>query len=84
MLHTHPQHQKRGAASALIQWGVDKGEQLRLPVYLEASGVAHPLYHKHGFEYVDVHRVDLTPFGGTGMEHTAPIMLRDSRVKAKL
>lgn len=83
MLHTHPKFQKRGAASALIQWGVKKGEELNLPVYLEASGVGHPLYHKHGFEYIDVHSVDLTPYGGEGIIHRAPIMMKDAPRKGK-
>lgn len=79
MMHTGPQYQKRGAASMLIKWGLQRADELNLPVYLESSPVAHDFYEKHGFKDVNKIEVDLTPFGGPGLVHSAPCMLRDAK-----
>ncbi|KAF1957467.1 acyl-CoA N-acyltransferase [Byssothecium circinans] len=78
MLHTHPKYQKRGAASALIKWGMQKADELGLAVYLESSLQAHTFYHHHGFKDAGRLVVDLQPFGGEeGMTHSAPLLVRE-------
>ncbi|PVI02750.1 acyl-CoA N-acyltransferase [Periconia macrospinosa] len=78
MLHTGPQYQKRGAASALLKWGLQRADELNLPVYLESSPTAYPLYRKHGFKDVGSVDVDLAPYGGEGLTHSAPCMVKDA------
>jgi GNAT superfamily N-acetyltransferase len=46
---TDPLHQKRGAATMLIQWGLDHCKQENVPAYLESTMEAVPLYEKMGF-----------------------------------
>lgn len=78
MLHTGPQYQKRGAASALMKWGSQRADELSLPIYLESSPTAHPIYHKYGFKDVGRVDIDLTPYGGAGLTHSAPCMVKDA------
>ena len=65
-LHTDPKHQRRGAGSALIRWGLDKSRELKLPAYLEASVTGYGLYAKHGFQDVGLLEYDLAEWGGEG------------------
>lgn len=77
MLHTDPKFQRRGAASALLKWGTQRADDLRLPAYLESSWQAHALYGKHGFKNVKVFEVGLKAFGGGDETQSAPLMLRE-------
>lgn len=45
-----PSYQGRKAGAALVQWGIDLGERLQLPVYFESSPSTIGLYRKMGFE----------------------------------
>jgi GNAT superfamily N-acetyltransferase len=45
----HPDHQRKGAGTLLIQWGLDHAQKVGLPAYLEASVYGYPLYLKLGF-----------------------------------
>ncbi|KAH8700371.1 acyl-CoA N-acyltransferase [Talaromyces proteolyticus] len=46
---TDPKHERRGAASILIQWGLEYSKRDNIPVALESTQVAWPLYQKLGF-----------------------------------
>lgn len=46
---TDPSHQKRGAATKMIQWGLERCKQEGIPAYLESTMEAVPLYTKNGF-----------------------------------
>ncbi|KAJ5720404.1 uncharacterized protein N7483_008338 [Penicillium malachiteum] len=46
---THPQYQRRGAASMLMKWGCDQADIKRVSVYLSASAEGSALYAKFGF-----------------------------------
>lgn len=48
-LSTHKDHQRQGAGEAIVKWGLGQGDQLGIPVYLEASKAGRPLYEKLGF-----------------------------------
>jgi GNAT superfamily N-acetyltransferase len=49
-LVTSPDHQRRGAGTKLIQWGIARARALNLPIYLSASPSGLPLYTKLGFK----------------------------------
>ncbi|EDN05688.1 GNAT family acetyltransferase [Histoplasma capsulatum] len=44
-----PEYRGQGIASQLIKWGCDLASHLMVPVWLEASIMAHPVYLRHGF-----------------------------------
>ncbi|KJZ73758.1 hypothetical protein HIM_06876 [Hirsutella minnesotensis 3608] len=82
MLHTDPAHQKRGAASQLIEWGTKKADDLGLACYLEASDVSRKLYERHGFEEVDKVAVDLSRWNGPA-DAKLTVMVRPKKDAAK-
>lgn len=46
----HPDWQRRGAATVLMKWGIERTNELGIPAYLEASPFGVPLYKSVGFE----------------------------------
>ena len=48
-LGTDPAYGRRGAASLMIEWGIDQSKKDKVPAYLESTLEARTLYHKHGF-----------------------------------
>lgn len=63
-LVTLPSQRKRGAAGMLINWGIEKGREEGVPVYLEAGAAAKHVYEKLGFiQNGEAFRVDLRPQG---------------------
>lgn len=77
LLHTDPSHQRRGAGSMLLEWGIAESKRLGLPAYLEASEEGFPLYEKHGWRVVDTLVVDFSKWGGPSRNETM-LMLRES------
>jgi len=49
LLATHPDYRRRGAGTALTQWGVDQALAAGIDVGLEASPMGFPLYQHMGF-----------------------------------
>lgn len=47
---THPSYERRGAATMLIQWGLERSVKENVPIQLESTTVAWPLYKSLGFE----------------------------------
>ncbi|KAL8857390.1 MAG: hypothetical protein Q9178_006017 [Gyalolechia marmorata] len=68
LLATHPQHQGRGAAGMLIEWGTERADGMGVRCFVEASVAGLPLYRKKGFEVeVGVQELDLGEYeGGEG------------------
>lgn len=46
---THPLHERRGAASLLLQWGLQRCAQDKIPAYLESTMETKSLYERLGF-----------------------------------
>lgn len=63
LLHTDPDHQRRGAGSKCLEWGTAEADRLGLVSYLESSEEGRPLYEKFGFKEVDRIVVDLSKWG---------------------
>ena len=55
---THPDHQRRGAAKMLTDWGLDRCRKEKIPAYLESTPVAIAFYAKAGF--VPVEKMKMT------------------------
>jgi GNAT superfamily N-acetyltransferase len=53
LLCVHQDYQRQGVGKALVRWGLRHSESMGLPVHLEASPEALPLYRSLGFEVVD-------------------------------
>jgi GNAT superfamily N-acetyltransferase len=49
LLATHPDYRRRGAGTALTQWGIDQALAAGVDVGLEASPMGFPLYQHLGF-----------------------------------
>ncbi|KAK2789837.1 hypothetical protein FQN53_001200 [Emmonsiellopsis sp. PD_33] len=49
---TSPQHEHRGAATMLIRWALERSRSEVVPIALEGTSNAVPLYEKLGFEPV--------------------------------
>ncbi|KAL4799313.1 acetyltransferase [Aspergillus venezuelensis] len=48
-LATHPDYQRRGAGSMLLQWGCDMADKDGVALYVDASKAGAPLYQRFGF-----------------------------------
>lgn len=67
-LATHPEHQGRGAARLLLDWGIKKADDEGLVTFLDASQVARPIYEKRGFEVKRSIEWDRKVWGGEGVD----------------
>jgi GNAT superfamily N-acetyltransferase len=81
----HPDHHRRGAGRMLMQWGLNKADELGLPGYLEGSAAGVGLYAKVGFEPVRQILFDGTKYGAKAPDvHTVscahPFSTRTFRV----
>lgn len=54
-----PRHQRRGFGRSLVQWGLDRADEERVPVALDASCAGLALYESMGFRTVAV--VEIIP-----------------------
>lgn len=68
LLVTSSEHRCKGAGSLLLQWGIEKAEEMGLPCYLQASEEGRRLYEKYGFEAIDAKEFDLSEYGLEGVE----------------
>jgi len=57
----HPDYQRKGAGTLLLNWGTKIADQLDLPLYLEATMLGKQLYKRSGFEQVDsvIHKAEI-------------------------
>jgi GNAT superfamily N-acetyltransferase len=53
LLCVHQDHQRQGIGKSLVRWGLRQSEALGLPVHLEASPEALPLYQSLKFQIID-------------------------------
>ena len=68
LLGTHPNHERRGAASKLIRWAFERADAEGLPCFVDSSITGHALYERCGFTDVGEMKVDLDKYkGGQGL-----------------
>lgn len=63
---TDPAYERRGAASMLLQWGIDRGRSEHVPVYLESTIEAAALYERNHFRSEDGFSMVLKGMGRDG------------------
>jgi hypothetical protein len=63
-----PEAQRRGAASLLLQWGIERATNDRLPIFLYAEPQGYTLYKSLGFIEIEGQtiRIPLKDYGGEG------------------
>ncbi|PYI08751.1 hypothetical protein BO78DRAFT_459584 [Aspergillus sclerotiicarbonarius CBS 121057] len=80
ILGTKPGYRRRGIASEMIRWGVDRADEEGVEAFVISAPMARPVYTKHGFELV----LEGEDLGGDLGEFVPGYMLRKPRgVKAK-
>ncbi|KAL1844794.1 hypothetical protein VTK73DRAFT_1789 [Phialemonium thermophilum] len=72
----HPDHQGRGAGTALVQHIVDVGAATGLPIYLESAPTSTRLYEKLGFQRMRESVVHKAEALGAEEDVTVPLMVR--------
>lgn len=67
-LATHPDHQGRGAAKMMLDWGMQKADEEGLVTYLDSTMTGRPVYERRGFALVKTLEWDRVPWGGEGKD----------------
>lgn len=65
-LHTLPEHERKGAGTALMKWGIELADREGLSICLHSTTVGLGLYKKLGFVELDHTTFDLARWGGEG------------------
>lgn len=65
-LATHPDHRGKGAAKVMLDWGLQRADEMGLVTYLDATTMAKPIYEKRGFVVIKALPWDRRPWGGEG------------------
>lgn len=78
MIVTSPDYRRRGAASLLLQWGLDQADEQGVEIYLESSVAGRPLYEKFGLRTLKVFDFDMAQLGYEGID-THTCMLRPAK-----
>jgi len=56
----HPDYRRRGAGRLLMDWGVNKADELGYETYIDATVEGKPLYDVYGFISADKHDFDVS------------------------
>lgn len=83
ILTTDPDHHRKGAGRALVEWGTKQADELGIPTYLEASIEGHPLYERCGFQVVREARFNMHKLGRSDIPaaDVNRVMIRPTKVK---
>lgn len=82
MIVTSPDYRRRGAASLLLRWGIEKADERGVEIYLESSVAGRPLYEKFGLRPLKVFEFNMAQLGFEGIDkHTC--MLRPAQGRAR-
>ena len=82
LLATHPDHERRGAASMLIRWAFERADAQDVPCYVDSSPTGHALYVRSGFRDVGQMSVDLDKYEsgqGLGVQRWKAMVREPSR-----
>ncbi|KAJ5097716.1 GNAT family acetyltransferase [Penicillium angulare] len=56
---TAPRHRKKGLGNLLMEWGVERADEMGLDIWIEAVPSAVPFYERHGFSQLKTVGIDL-------------------------
>ncbi|KIW95123.1 uncharacterized protein Z519_03707 [Cladophialophora bantiana CBS 173.52] len=59
---TSPKYQRQGAASLLLDWGLERADDRGLAAYVESAPAALRLYEKYGFKEVSKLALEMSPW----------------------
>ncbi|KAH8779968.1 hypothetical protein F5883DRAFT_540965 [Diaporthe sp. PMI_573] len=57
VLFTHPDYRRKGVGQQLLNWGVEKADELRLDIFLDSTSPGRPLYEANGFSYLQENHI---------------------------
>ncbi|KAF6819062.1 hypothetical protein CMUS01_11781 [Colletotrichum musicola] len=75
-LAVHPDHQRKGVASTLVERGLEQADAVGMKVWVMSTAAAQPLYEKLGFELFRTVETDVTRFGISEPHRKALLMRR--------
>ena len=76
---TSPKHQRLGVGAMLVEWGVDRADNMKLPAYVESTPEGLRLYEKCGFHQVEVLPLDLNPVSKKPCHHFCMVRSAESK-----
>ncbi|KAK4985885.1 hypothetical protein LTR50_005674 [Elasticomyces elasticus] len=53
ILFTHPEYRRQGVGSLIMNWGLERADELGLDTFIEATKEGKPCYESFGFKVVD-------------------------------
>jgi len=59
-----PKHQRKGIGNLLLDYGIRRADEEKLPMFLGSSPEGQRLYLKNGFQLTDEFDMDLRKYGG--------------------
>lgn len=79
---THPEHERRGAASRLVSSIFDEADERQVICYLDTNvgGMGKRMYEKLGFKPICLMDFDLERYGGQGQASLIS-MIREPKPK---
>lgn len=78
LFFVHPDFQRRGIGTLLLQWGLKKADELKAKLWLSSTPQAVTTYEKNGWKVVQRYDVDLGKYRGFGI-YSRAWMLRQPR-----
>lgn len=57
VLFTHPDYRRKGVGQQLLNWGMEKADDLRLEIFLDSTSPGRPLYEANGFSYLQENHI---------------------------
>ena len=69
-LATHPECQRKGVGTKLMQWGVQRADQEGLTTWIHASPASYRLYERAGFQEVGRSEYNLDDFATGGKDES--------------
>lgn len=81
LLFVHPEYQRQGIGSLLLEWGKKKADETRARIWLSSTPQAVSTYERNGWKVVERYDVMLEKYGGQGV-YSRAWMLREPAAAA--